>query len=124
MTTTATRTAKPRFSTTIRSASRSGAAVVVGKLWVEREGQTAMSWLRARLLERIGALGSISQAAREIGISYTKAWRMVKELNALFGRALVERQAGGRGGGGARFTPPGRPSSTATGACSRASRAG
>ncbi|MDX1375660.1 MAG: LysR family transcriptional regulator, partial [Burkholderiales bacterium] len=59
---------------------------------------------RANLLEAIGRTGSISAAARELGMSYRRAWLLVDAVNRAFRRPLVERAAGGRGGGGARLT--------------------
>ena len=57
------------------------------------------------LLEQIASLGSISAAARGMGMSYRRAWDLVEELNRLFGRPLVEARTGGSKGGGARLTP-------------------
>jgi len=62
---------------------------------------------RANLLEAIGRRGSISAAARELGMSYRRAWLLVDAVNRAFRRPLVERAAGGRGGGGARLTAHG-----------------
>ena len=63
---------------------------------------------KIELLEKIGALGSISAAGRAMGMSYRRAWDLVEELNALFGQPVVERQVGGRNGGGASLTELGR----------------
>lgn len=63
---------------------------------------------RLGLLERIGALGSITAAARAVGLSYKAAWDAVSALNAASDEALVERVAGGAGGGGTRLTAKGR----------------
>src|SRR5262245_15270427 len=62
---------------------------------------------KVELLEKIAALGSIAAAGRSMGMSYRRAWELVEDLNALFGRPLVERQVGGRHGGGTRLTPLG-----------------
>lgn len=60
------------------------------------------------LLERIGALGSISAAGRAMGMSYRRAWLLVADLNGMFNRPLVSAQMGGRHGGGAVLTALGR----------------
>lgn len=60
---------------------------------------------KAALLEAIARSGSISAAAREMRMSYKRAWDLVDELNASFRGPLVETAAGGSGGGGARLTP-------------------
>ena len=60
---------------------------------------------KAALLEAIRAAGSISAAARSLGMAYRHAWELVDDLNACFTSAVVETAAGGREGGGARLTP-------------------
>ena len=62
---------------------------------------------KIELLEAIELAGSISAAAREIGLSYKRAWEMVDVTNRCFQSPLVERSAGGHGGGGANLTPLG-----------------
>jgi molybdate transport system regulatory protein len=62
---------------------------------------------KIELLEKIAELGSISAAGRAMDMSYRRAWRLVEEINAIFGKPLVESQAGGRRGGGAKLTPVG-----------------
>ena len=59
------------------------------------------------LLEQISERGSISAAGRAMGMSYRRAWELVEELNAIFGRPLVQSRAGGKAGGGADLTPLG-----------------
>jgi len=56
------------------------------------------------LLEAIEASGSISGAARSLGMSYRRAWLLVDTMNRCFRAPLVEAEAGGRRGGGARLT--------------------
>jgi len=62
---------------------------------------------RLALLGAIGETGSISAAARLVGITYKAAWDAVEAMNNLAGDALVQTQHGGRGGGGAELTPAG-----------------
>ena len=59
------------------------------------------------LLEGIAETGSISSAARKMTMSYRKAWLLIEEMNIIFGKAVVETAAGGKGGGGAIVTPLG-----------------
>ena len=60
------------------------------------------------LLEAIGREGSISAAARTLGMSYRRAWLLVESLNAMAGAPVVAAAAGGAGGGGAALTEAGR----------------
>ena len=57
------------------------------------------------LLEKIATCGSISAAGRAMAMSYRRAWELVEELNNIFEQPVVERQIGGRNGGGATLTP-------------------
>ena len=63
---------------------------------------------RLEVLRLVGQSGSISQAAREVGISYKAAWQAIDTLTNLSGVALVDRTVGGSGGGGARITAQGQ----------------
>ncbi len=63
---------------------------------------------RIDILRHIGEGGSISQAARQVGVSYKAAWQAVDTLTNLAGVPLVEKVVGGSGGGGARLTDAGR----------------
>jgi molybdate transport system regulatory protein len=65
-------------------------------------------WDHLELLERIDSSGSISTAATAMGMSYKAAWQAVEAMNNLSEQPLVERQAGGRHGGGTTLTPYGR----------------
>ena len=78
-----------------------------GRLWLTSTGATAIGHGRVELLERIQASGSISQAARDMGMSYKAAWDAVEGMNNTSHEPLVERSAGGRHGGGTRLTPQG-----------------
>lgn len=61
----------------------------------------AMGPGKARLLETIDRTGSISAAARQLNMSYRRAWMLVDTMNQCFREPLVEKSAGGSGGGGA-----------------------
>jgi len=63
---------------------------------------------RIEILRLIAGSGSISQAARQAGVSYKAAWQAIDTLTNLAGVVLVERVVGGAGGGGAKITQAGR----------------
>lgn len=69
---------------------------------------TALGPGKAALLEAIGRHGSIAAAARELGMSYRRAWNLADSINNSFRQPLVETATGGRGGGGALLTDFGR----------------
>ena len=60
------------------------------------------------LLEHIDSSGSLSQAARELGMSYRRAWLLLDNLNRTFTEPVATASAGGSGGGGALLTPFGK----------------
>ena len=62
---------------------------------------------KAELLAAIAATGSISAAAREMRMSYRRAWLLVQTINECFDPPLVEAAKGGRTGGGATLTDAG-----------------
>lgn len=64
----------------------------------------AMGPGKAELVERIGQTGSISAAARAMGMSYRRAWQLVGALNESFNKSVVTTAIGGSRGGGARVT--------------------
>jgi molybdate transport system regulatory protein len=59
---------------------------------------------KAQLVELIAATGSISAAARAMGMSYRRAWLLVEALNSSFVQPLVLTAVGGKAGGGAIVT--------------------
>ncbi len=63
---------------------------------------------RIDILRRLGEVGSISEAARDAGVSYKAAWQAIETLSNLAGQDLVEKVVGGSGGGGAQLTDAGR----------------
>lgn len=74
------------------------------KLWIEVDGKPVFGRGRRFLLEAIDKYGSINQAAKEISISYRKAWAYIKAMEDRLGIKLIERQTGGKDGGGATLT--------------------
>jgi molybdate transport system regulatory protein len=56
------------------------------------------------LLEAIADTGSISAAAKSLGMSYRRAWLLVDTMNRCFKSRVVETEAGGNRGGGTQLT--------------------
>lgn len=80
---------------------------IKGRLWLEKSGETFISWGRVILLERIKEAGSIAAAARSLEMAYSHAWTLVANMNRLAGEELVARTFGGKNGGRAWLTPAG-----------------
>ncbi len=62
---------------------------------------------KADLLQAIEQTGSISAAARSMGMSYRRAWLLIDTMNQCFREPVVDTATGGKGGGGARITSSG-----------------
>jgi molybdate transport system regulatory protein len=59
---------------------------------------------KVRLLEAIEHTGSLSQAARHMGMSYRRAWLLIDSMNVEFDTPVISATVGGSGGGGAKLT--------------------
>jgi len=74
------------------------------RLRISRNDDIAVGPGKIDLLEAIDATGSITAAARSLGMSYRRAWLLVDTMNRCFRAPLVAAEAGGKRGGGARLT--------------------
>ncbi len=81
---------------------------VNGSLWIESNGERFFGPGPVELLERIEKTGSINQAARQMNMSYKKAWEIINALNTSTGHLLVVTQTGGTSGGGSAITAEAR----------------
>jgi len=81
---------------------------ITGTIWLDKAEKVFLGSDRIELLEKIQALGSITQAAKAVGISYKTAWEIVDAMNNLADKPLVVRLTGGKGGGGTHLTPEGQ----------------
>lgn len=57
-----------------------------------------------RLLQSVKQSGSVHSSAKSLGMSYQKAWNLIQNMNQIAGNNLVEKQRGGKGGGGTLLT--------------------
>ncbi|HDR9798458.1 TOBE domain-containing protein [Burkholderia cenocepacia] len=87
------------------SSSSAGPLELGGELWLRAGEQTLGGATRIALLAAIGDTGSITRAAKAVGLSYKAAWDAVDTMNNLAGEPLVARSTGGKGGGGTTLTP-------------------
>lgn len=87
--------------------TRRAGAIGLSHLRVTVAGDFYVGPGRADLLEFIVETGSISEAAKRMGMSYKRAWSLVQEMNEAFGAPLVETARGGAAQGGAAVTDAG-----------------
>lgn len=78
------------------------------RLRITRGDDIAIGPGKVDLLEAIEAHGSLSAAARALGMSYRRAWLLLETMNRCFRSPVVVTAAGGSGGGGSALTPLGR----------------
>jgi molybdate transport system regulatory protein len=89
---------------TVRELLKKGVFRVNGSLWIEGDGQRFFGPGPVELLELIGKTGSISKAAKEMGMSYKKAWEMVNRINGMAAEPFVVTSIGGEEGGGSTIS--------------------
>ena len=77
---------------------------IKSKFWIEVDGKPVFGSGKRCLLEAIEKHGSINQAAKEIKISYRTAWSYLNAMEDRLGIKLIDRQTGGKNGGGAVLT--------------------
>lgn len=77
------------------------------KVWLDNNGK-AFGEGPYQLLKRIETTGSLHQAAKEMKMSYRKAWTVLNNVETKLGFPLIERKVGGISGGGSQITEQGR----------------
>ncbi|MFW5735918.1 MAG: winged helix-turn-helix domain-containing protein [Halanaerobium sp.] len=77
------------------------------KLWLE-EDERLFGDGPCQILELVDQLGSLRQAAAEINMSYSQAWKLIKKLEKRLGFKLLDKKVGGSSGGGSELTIKGR----------------
>lgn len=81
---------------------------IKSKIWMETKDGIVISEGRIQLLKLIETTGSLNKAAKEMKISYQKAWKLVDASNKASKEPLVATQIGGNKGGGTVLTPYGK----------------
>jgi len=92
----------------VKRRKKNSESIVDGRVWLDKAGEAFLGHGRIELLRAIEMHGSISAAAREMGMSYKAAWQAVDAMNNLADKPLVDRSAGGKHGGGTSLTEEGR----------------
>jgi molybdate transport system regulatory protein len=78
------------------------------RCWIDVDGVKFFGPGPAELLELIEEVGSITKAAKKMGMSYKKAWDIVDEMNTRGQKPFVISRKGGDKGGGAALTETGK----------------
>lgn len=81
---------------------------IKSRVWITTEDGTFLGEGRISLLKEIEKHGSISQAAKEMKMSYKKAWELVSSMNKQGPELLVIPKTGGAGGGGSILSEGGK----------------
>lgn len=81
---------------------------ITGRIWIAANNKALIGLGRFELLSRIEMFGSISKAAKDMGMSYKKAWGLVNSMNNTFNEPLVVGVAGGMNGGGSALSSSGK----------------
>ena len=77
------------------------------KIWLDRNGK-AFGEGPHELLKRVEETESLHQAAQQMDMSYSKAWKLIQVVEKRLGFPLLKKKVGGRSGGGSQVTPEGR----------------
>lgn len=77
---------------------------VKNRVWIENENGPFLAEGRISLLKLIVQTGSISKAAKEMKMSYKKAWELVNSMNKNSKKDLLSKSIGGKSGGGTTLT--------------------
>ncbi|MFV8839559.1 winged helix-turn-helix domain-containing protein [Salinimicrobium soli] len=81
---------------------------VKSRIWIELDDKEFLGEGKVRLLKAIDQTGSLSKAAKSLGISYKKAWHLIDSVNNTAKKPVTVNSIGGKGGGGTKLTPYGK----------------
>jgi len=77
---------------------------VAFKVWLDHNGK-AFGDGPYELLKRVEKTNSLNEAAHQMGMSYSKAWKLIQTMENRLGFTLLDRKTGGASGGGSEVTP-------------------
>ena len=80
---------------------------IKSRIWIEGEEGVFLGEGRIKILKAIINEGSLSKAAKSLGMSYKKAWNLVNSINKNASNPIIVTNTGGNGGGGTKITPYG-----------------
>lgn len=77
---------------------------IKNRIWIERGGKAFLGPGKILLLKKIEKTNSINAAAKELSMSYKKAWELMNSINETGREAAVIKRTGGKNGGGTVVT--------------------
>ena len=77
---------------------------VACKIWIDQNGK-AFGDGPYELLKGVEKMSSLHKAADQMGMAYSKAWKLIRTMEQRLGFVLLDRKVGGRSGGGSSVTP-------------------
>ena len=81
---------------------------IKSRIWIEANGHILLGEGRVSLLKAIESQGSLTAAAKSLGMSYKKAWSLIDAVNSRAEKPVTTSSIGGKGGGGAQLTAYGK----------------
>lgn len=81
---------------------------IKSRIWIEAKNHVLLGEGRVQLLKAIETEGSLSKAAKTLGLSYKKAWQLLDSVNKSAKKPVTINSIGGKGGGGAELTEYGQ----------------
>jgi len=81
---------------------------IKSRIWVEKDGVTFLGFGRIKLLKKIDETKSINAAAKALDMSYSKAWKLINDINKYAAEPVIIKNIGGKNGGGTTLTPYGK----------------
>ena len=81
---------------------------VKSRIWIEKDNIPFLGNGRIQLLKEVDKTHSMSAAAKSLNMSYKKAWRLLNEINSSAKEPVLDKQIGGKHGGGTHITPYGK----------------
>ena len=81
---------------------------IKSRIWIEADGHILLGEGRVSLLKAIEENGSLTKAAKSMGMSYKKAWSLIDAVNSRAKQAVITTSIGGKKGGGTTLTSYGK----------------
>ena len=78
------------------------------KIWLRKNDEKAFGQGPCELLRRVEKTNSLHRAAHQMGMSYSKAWKLIQMMEKRLGFTLLDKKVGGLSGGGSRVTRKGK----------------